>query len=350
LGGPRGRKITIEDKLCATKLIQEAYRSGCRKTVACKTLGINIRTLERWEKSGVRPDQRNGPINSPKNRLSDDERTQILSLANTGSFAHLPPCQIVPALADQGVYIASESSFYRVLKQNAQLCPRTRQKRPAHVRPKVCVASKPNQVWSWDITYLPSLIEGKFYYLYLFMDIFSRKIVGSDVYESEKAVHASQMIEGICLSENISKNQIVLHSDNGSPMKGATFLTTLRRLGITASYSRPSVSNDNPYSEALFKTLKYCPWYPRRAFSSLESAKHWAKDFANWYNFEHLHSGLKFITPANRHLGLSQNILKKRKEIYEQAMQKNPSRWSRGIRNWDLPKDVYLNPPKQKVV
>jgi putative transposase len=127
-------------------------------------------------------------------------------------------------------------------------------------------------------------------------------------------------------------------------------LTTLRRLGIATSYSRPSVSNDNPYSEALFKTLKYCPWYPRHAFSSLDAAKHWAKDFVNWYNFEHLHSGLKFITPADRHLGLSQNILEKRKEIYEQAMQKNPSRWSGGIRNWDLPKDVYLNPPKQKIV
>lgn len=261
----------------------------------------------------------------------------------------MPPCQIVPTLADKGVYIASESSFYRVLKQNQQLTRRGRQRAPSHSKPKVYLAVAPNQVWRWDITYLPSAIKGLFYYLYLFMDIFSRKVVGFGVYDSESSVYAVEVIEQACLDEKIARDQIVVHSDNGSPMKGSTLLATFAKLGIIPPYSRPSVSNDNAFSEALFKTLKYCCWYPHQPFTSLAAAKDWVIDFVKWYNNEHLHSGLKFLTPVARHQGLDAQIISQRQIVYELAKKNNPRRWSGDIRNWELPKEIYLNPPKQKV-
>lgn len=350
MGGPRGRKLAIEHKACAIKLIQEAAESGSKKYKACEILGINIRTAQRWKNTGILSDRRKGPLAAPSHQLTDNERMQIISAVNSSAYAHMPPCQIVPALADKGIYIASESSFYRVLKENHLLNHRVKQRRSTHSRPKVYVATAPNQVWSWDITYLPTAVKGLFYYLYLFIDIYSRKIVGFGVYDSEKSEYAVEVIEKACISEKILRNQIVVHSDNGSPMKGSTLLATFQSLGITPSYSRPSVSNDNPYSEAMFRTLKYCCWYPRHPFESLMAARHWMIDFANWYNNEHLHSGLKFITPIARHEGLDSQIMERRKILYEQAKQNNPFRWTGSTRNWELPSEVYLNPPKQKLL
>ena len=183
-----------------------------------------------------------------------------------------------------------------------------------------------------------------FYYLYFFIDIYSRKIVGFDVYESERAECAEQVIQAACEAEKIKRKQIILHSDNGSPMKASTFLVTLHILGITPTYSRPSVSNDNPYSEALFKATKYCRWYPEQSFGTLIEAREWAKKFVNWYSYEHFHSGLKFITSHARHEGLDNIIMQQRKNVYEEARNKNPSRWINKSRSWLLPKEVYLNP------
>jgi transposase InsO family protein len=174
------------------------------------------------------------------------------------------------------------------------------------------------------------------------MDIFSRKIVGFDVCEEESMEHSSSLMEKLCVNEGIEPDELVLHSDNGGPMKGATMLATLERLGVAASFSRPRVSNDNPYSESLFKTLKYCPKYPDR-FESLEEAKRWMIMFMDWYN-NHQHSGIKFVTPNERHQGLDVKILEKRKEVYFKAKEKNPERWnSKKIRNWDREEKVYLN-------
>ena len=347
MGGPRGRKLAKEDKLCVIQLIHEAQRQGCRKTLACAALGINLRTLQRWEATDDLNDKRDGPKTKPAHSLTEQEQAQIIELANSKEFADLPPCQIVPKLADKGTYIASESSFYRVLNTVNQINRRGKQKASSHAKPKSHIAIQPNQIWSWDISYLPTIIQGLFYYLYFFMDIFSRKIVGFEVYEAERAVYAEQIIKQACQEEKIERYQISLHADNGSPMKASSFLATLYNLGIMPSYSRPSVSNDNPYSEALFKTTKYCRWYPKRPFSSLEEARNWVVGFVNWYNNEHLHSGLKFVTPNARHEGIDGEIILQRIEVYEQARNENPRRWVKNIRNWSLPKEVHLNPSKQ---
>jgi len=201
-------------------------------------------------------------------------------------------------------------------------------------------------VLSWDITYLKTPILGQFYYLYLFMDIFSRKIVGWQVHEHESSELAAELVQDITRREGYNKHQVNVHSDNGSPMKGATILATFQALGISPSYSRPSVSNDNAYSESLFKTVKYCPYYPTNPFNDLAQARQWMKKFTHWYNHQHRHSGIHFVTPAQRHAGLDVAILQKRAQTYEKAKAKHPARWSGQVRNWRYQKQVVLNPSK----
>ena len=211
----------------------------------------------------------------------------------------MPPCQIVPALADEGTYIASESTFYRILHEEKMQNHRGRSQEPGkHSKPTSYCATAPNQIWTWDITYLSGAVKGMFYYLYLIIDIFSRDIVGWEVWAEESAEHASELIRRACLAQGrLSTQPLVLHSDNGSPMKGATMLQTLYRLGITPSNSRPRVSNDNPYSESLFRTLKYRPNYQPRGFASIEEAREWCRKFVQWYRYEHHHSGITVGIP-----------------------------------------------------
>jgi len=266
-----------------------------------------------------------------------------VAIATSREFMDLSPRQIVPKLADKGMYLASESSFYRVLKERSLLKHRGKSKEPIKNRPKPLVAIAPNQIYSWDITFLKTSILGKFFYLYMFMDIYSRKIVGWEVHENESSELSSELIDKICVVENIKRDQLTLHSDNGASMKGATMLATLQRLGVVPSFNRPKVSDDNPFSESLFKTLKYCPEFPSRPFSSLEAARGWVESFVRWYNFQHLHSGIKFVTPEDRHLGKDDAILNKRKIVYEAAKLNNPNRWSGEIRNWSRIEKVYLN-------
>jgi putative transposase len=174
------------------------------------------------------------------------------------------------------------------------------------------------------------------------MDIFSRKITGFDIHEEESMEHSSKLVERLCFNEGIQEGDLSLHADNGGPMKGATMLATLEKLGVAASFSRPRVSNDNPYSESLFKTLKYCPKYPDR-FKDIAEAKSWMIEFVDWYN-NHPHSGIKFVTPKERHQGLDIDILEKRKLVYLEAKNKNPERWcGRKTRNWDRDEKVFLN-------
>ena len=187
-------------------------------------------------------------------------------------------------------------------------------------------------------------MTGVYFYLYLFLDIFSRKIVGWQVYESESSELASEVMRDICSREHIAGEQVVLHSDNGSPMKGATMLATLQALGVMPSFSRPAVSNDNPYSESLFKTLKYRPNYPRRAFGNLFAARQWVATFVQWYNHEHCHSAIRFVTPHERHEGQDGALLAKRVDVYESAKARHPQRWSGSTRNWQPVKLVHLNP------
>ena len=257
-------------------LVSEALIAGARQDRACATIGLSRRTLQRWQSDPAQGDQRPGRLQAPKNKLCPLERQRLLTVANSAEFGHLPPSQIVPRLADRGQYLASESTFYRLLRAENQDAHRGAE-RPAQKRykPRALCATAPGQLFSWDITYLPTLVKGVYFYLYLFMDIFSRKIVGWQVYEIESSELASEVMRDICVREKIPPNQVVLHSDNGSPMKGATMLATLQALGVMPSFSRPAVSNDNPYSESLFKTLKYRPTYPSRPFEDLLATRQW---------------------------------------------------------------------------
>ncbi len=341
MGGTRGRRIEKETRNIAVDLIKLALKNGCRQSVACQDLEISEKTFKRWL---INPeDKRHGPLRTPANKLSDLERQQLLNYANNEEYCDLPPSQIIPKLADKGVYIASESSLYRILKEENLLTHRGKSKPANSYKPEPLVATGPNQVYSWDITYLKSPITGMFYYLYMFVDIFSRKIVGQEVHANEDMEKSAALMKKIFKTEGLVDGQVKLHSDNGGPMKGATMLVTLQNLGIVPSFNRPRVSNDNPYSESLFKTLKYCPQYPSRPFNSLADARMWVESFVTWYNHEHLHSGIKFVTPADCHDGRDQEILERRKKIYEEAKRKNPNRWSKETRNWEKIKEVKLN-------
>ena len=262
----------------------------------------------------------------------------MLALCHAPAYASLPPGQIVPRLADQGEYMASESSFYRILREADEHHHRGRR------RPPRLMARAPNEVWTWDISWLPGPVKGLFFYLYLIVDLYSRKIVGWEVYARESAEYAAEVVRRAVLAEGCIDQPLVLHADNGSPMKGETLLETLYRLGIATSYSRPRTSNDNPYSEALFRTCKYCPAYPTQGFAGLKEARAWMQQFVYGYNHEHCHSGIRFVTPQQRHSGQDQAILAQRQAIYEQARAPHPERWSRAIRNCNPITEVWLNP------
>lgn len=337
---------SLEERQKVIALLEEASTAGARLNKACVVLGLSIRTFQRWyDGETVRSDQRPLRQYEPPHKLTAAERAELLAVANSNEFGHLPPSQIVPRLADQGRYIASESTFYRVLRATNQLAHR-RSERPAQTRskPRAIQATAPNQVYSWDITYLPSAIRGQFFYLYLFLDIFSRKIVGWQVYEEENSALASEVLKDLCYREDIKPNQVILHSDNGGPMKGATMLATLQGLGIMSSFSRPAVSNDNPYSESLFKTLKYRPKYPLKPFDDLAASRQWVAELVKWYNQEHRHSAIRFVTPSQRHAGLDEKLLEHRKAVYEAARARNQKRWRGTTRNWQRIDTVHLNP------
>jgi putative transposase len=340
--------ILDSDRQAAVTLIKEAVTSGAATYQVCRELGITIRTYQRWIaggeiKSDGRPDMTRP---EPKNKLSMQERQAILDVANSEQYGSLPPSQIVPALADEGRYIASESSFYRVLHEHKQQHRRGRSQEAARKTATTHTATEPNQLWCWDITWLPGPAKGVYYYLYLILDVYSRKIVGWEIDDHESSENASILVRKAHLRESVGLKPLVLHSDNGSPMKGSSLLETLHELGVSNSYSRPRVSNDNAYAESIFRTCKYRPNYPYKGFVSLKDARNWVLEFTHWYNHHHKHSGIKFVTPAQRHNGEAKQVIARRKELYQQAKDRNPARWSGNIRNWELPEKVHLNPEK----
>ncbi len=339
-------------------LIAEAVEAGARLSIACEEAEISTRTYNRWLKAfeveNEYIDKRTVAIHpEPHNKLSKEEVQRILTIVNQPKFSHLPPSQIVPILAGRGIYIASESTFYRILREAKQLQHRGRSKEPVKRDISTHVATEPNRVYTWDITYLNGPIKGRHYYLYMISDLFSRKIIAWEVWEVESAEKAGELIRRAVIAENLTKKKhpLVLHSDNGSPMKGATMLETLYNLGITPSRSRPRVSNDNPYAESLFKTLKYRCNYQPKGFKTLDDARDWVYDFVDWYNNNHRHSGINFLTPNQRHSkdhGL--NVLAKRDVVYKTAKLKNPTRWSGNTRDWSIEDHVWLNPEKASSV
>lgn len=335
--------MIFDDCKAVMSLVDEAVAHGARQAQACEVVGVTAKTYQRWVLKPVLGDQRCGPLSEPGNKLSLEERAKILAVSVEKDFANLSPHKIVPALADRGEYVGSEASFYRILNQEKMLKHRGKARPHERVRPTPLLATSPCQVFSWDITYLPSAVRGQYFYLYLFMDLFSRKIVGWAVHAEESMDLSSKLLQKICLVEGIDKEQLKLHSDNGGPMKGATMLVTMQWLGVMPSFSRPSVSNDNPFSESLFRTLKYCPEYPSKPFENIEAARKWVAEFVDWYNHQHLHSGINFVTPESKHRGFDVEILAKRNVIYLEAKSKNPNRWSGKTRDWSPIESVKLN-------
>ena len=346
--------ISTPDRRNVLELIREARANGARLQQACRTLGITERTYQRWTapEEGVLEDRRPLTHHDNPNRLSETERQKILEVASSPEYASTPPAHIVHSLADHGIYLASESTFYRVLREANQQHHRGRSRTPRKRPPATTHrAEGPNQVWTWDITYLRGPVLGQHYYLYLILDIYSRKIVGWEVYDQERGELASEVVTRASLAERIgqARSPLVLHSDNGSPMKSATLRATLGNLGILHSHSRPRVSDDNAYSESLFKTLKYGPGFPEGGFSDLVEAREWVHQFVQWYNSSHRHSALNYVTPQQRHDGEAETVLRKRKELLEQAKRAHPNRWSnRPTRDCRIAPVVWLNPQREE--
>ena len=251
----------------------------------------------------------------------------------------------MPQLADEGLYLASESTFYR-LQRRYGLRVRRRTASRTHVSRATVVhrATQPNQVWSWDITLLPTAVRGIWLYLYVIVDVWSRRIVGWRLADRETADLAASLMTQVCNDSGVDPRGLVLHSDNGAAMRGNTMLATLQWLGVVPSFSRPHVSNDNPYSEALFRTMKYVPAFPRLRFTNAASAHRWITWFVDWYNGSHRHSAIRYVTPNQRHYGHESEILSRRRTLYQRAREANPERWSGAIRDWTPVDMVVLNP------
>ena len=343
--------ISHDIRCTAVELIHDAVQAGARKFKACDALEISVRTYQRWFEQGqVKADRRpDAKRRTPSHALTREENQKVLGLLTSGEYSSMPPSQVVPRLADTGVYLCSESTMYRILHAEESQHHRGRSKEPERKPLATHEATAPNQVWCWDITWLPGPAKGVYYYLYLMLDLFSRKVVGWEIHNEESAENASRLLRKACMKEKIFNAPLVLHSDNGSPMKGASMLETMYSLGVVSSYSRPRVSNDNAYAESIFRTCKYRPNYPYKGFATLVKARQWILEFVVWYNREHRHSGIKFVTPHERHEGKDFEVLEQRKKVYENARQANPRRWTGSTRNWDRIDSVWLNPEKQEV-
>jgi putative transposase len=348
--------ISLEGRQRIARAVQEAHRDGARLEYACAEAGITVRTLQRWKRcEGLeRGDRRPQTVRpAPSHALSEAEREEILRIANEPRFAELPPARIVPMLADEGIYVASESSFSRVLRAHGQTRHRGRAKTPQRTRPpSTHVATAPRQVFCWDMTYLPATVTGRWFFLYLILDLYSRKIVGFEVHETDDSEHAVNLLRRAALAEDLHTLDYkpVLHGDNGSTLKATTVLAMMNWLGLRASYSRPRVSDDNSFVEALFRTAKYRPQFPAKGFADLEQAREWASWFVRWYNHEHRHSGIRYLSPAQRHAGEDHAVLQARHALYQHARARTPRRWARHTRNWNPITIVTLNPERDAVI
>jgi len=346
--------IGLEDRQQLAQDIEAAHAAGARLSAACELAGVSVRTLQRW-RAGEGLQSGDGRPNAvrpaPTHALTPEERQRLLAVANEPRFADMPPARIVPMLADEGVYLASESSFSRVLRAAGQNCHRGRAKAPRAIRPPTThVATAPRQLWCWDMTYLPAAVLGRWFYLYLILDVYSRKVVGFEVHDSDSAEHAAHLARRTALAEGVHAmaDKPVLHGDNGSTFKATTVLAMLHWLGVKPSYSRPRVSDDNAFVESLFRTAKYRPEFPARGFVDLQDARRWAANFVHWYNHEHRHSGIRYVSPAQRHAGADGDILARRDAVYLQARERHPRRWARHTRNWSPIEFVTLNPERER--
>lgn len=328
--------------LCET--IDAGVAQGARIAPLCDALGIHPRTYKRWKQDPV--DRRKGSQRTTKQALSAEERQQIIDVCTTERFQDTTPAEIVAILAEEGTYLGSERSFYRVLNAAGLLHHRTNSRPPrTHHHPPELKATAPDQVFTWDITWLPSFVTGIFWYCYAVIDIWSREIVGWTIQSNESEEHARTLFHSIKQRRSLQGTWV--HSDNGSPMRGATFSVWLATMGMFLSHSRPMVKNDNPYIESFFKTLKYHAAYPGR-FRSIDDARTWMGDFIAWYNTAHRHSGLGYITPQQRRSGMDIALFARRNETLQKAFEEHPERFRKsGPKQWKSCREVYLNPSQE---
>jgi len=313
---------------------------------ACQTLDVPRSSLYRSRQPVVvEPEHSKGSTLSPR-ALSQAEKDRVRQILNSQRFQNQAPQEVYAALIDEGQYLCSIRTMYRILDEYEQVRERRNQlHHPNYVKPEL-LATQPNQLWSWDITKLLGPAKWTYFYLYDIMDVFSRYVVGWLIAERESASLAEELIAATCVRQCISPGQLTIHADRGSSMTSKPVALLMADLGVTKTHSRPHVSNDNPYSEAQFKTLKYRPDYPDR-FGCQPDARSWAQDFFQWYNYEHHHSALGLLTPADVHFGRAQAVRTQRQEVLKAAYQKNPERFVKGLPTPPLsPQAVWINPPK----
>ncbi len=308
----------------------------------CEVLGIAKSTYYRRLSAKAASSNMKKP--SPR-KLSQEEEENILSIVNSERFCDMAPGEIFYNLLDEGHYYCSERTIYRILQRNRQNIQRRQKEAGNYSRPEL-LATKPNQLWSWDITKLKGPKKWTYYYLYKIMDVYTRYVVGWMVAYRESAELAEDLIAESCFKQRIKRDQLTLHADRGSSMKSNLVGQLLADLGITKTHSRPHVSNDNPYSESAFKTLKYRPDFPEN-FGSIEDARSYCRDFFFWYNNEHRHSGIAMLTPEVVHYNLFNEVLEKRNRVYQKAYQSNPERFVNGVPKAKLPdNEVWINKPE----
>lgn len=318
-----------------------------RLALLCDSLGISQRTIQRWKLCGI-DDKRKGAQKHISRKLTEKECEQIYSVACSEDFKDMNAHELYNSLLDKGIYLASESSFYRILRDHNAVIHRSETKEgSSRKKPDELKATAKNQVWMWDITWIKTDVQGLYYYAYVIEDLFDRSIVGWAIYENESDVHAKELFELVTQKENAQP--LFVHSDNGNAMKGITLVAFYYRLGIVPSFSRPRVSDDNPYIESFFKTLKYTCGYPK-FFTSIDHARKWFADFINWYNKSHMHSGLQYVTPHQKRNGDHHKIFERRNDILAEAKQKYPERWgNRETRAYRVPVAEVLNPARENV-
>lgn len=311
---------------------------------ACKALAVPRASFYRWSR-GSSPSEPSLKGTHPSS-LSDEQRQEVLDVLHSDEFIDMPPLAVYAALLDQGSYLCSVRTMYRILNEVGEVQERRKQRRHTKYNKPELLATAPNQLWSWDITKLKGPKKWTYFYLYVILDVFSRYAVGWMVSLKESSALAEQFIAETHAKQDVTPNQLTLHADRGSSMTSKPVAFLLSDLGITKSHSRPYTSNDNPFSEAQFKTLKYRPGFPQK-FGSIEDARIYCKQFFHWYNTQHYHTGIELLTPQSVHYGEACDILKYRNEVKAQARIDHPERFKgKPPTSFQLPTTVWINPPE----
>lgn len=316
--------------------------------LACRHMGVPRSSYYRAKRPKPEPGPAKQRPRDSARALREPERSEVRLLLNSDRFCDASPRQVYATLLDEGRYVCHWRTMYRILAEHDEVRERRNQLRhPCYAKPEL-LATAANQLWSWDITKLRGPEKWTYYYLYVLLDVFSRYVVGWMIAQRESSILAKELIETSCQRQGIDRQQLVLHSDRGSSMTSKTVAQLLVDLGVEKSHSRPHVSNDNPYSEAQFKTMKYRPDYPDR-FGSIEDARSWARAFFPWYNEEHHHTGLGLMPPAVVHYGAAERVRAQRQQVLSAAYAEHPERFVRGLPSVpEVPAAVWINAPEQE--